>query len=117
MTQAVPTIIEGDLFTQVVEFQVAPDRQDALISALTAEVGRWVRHRPGFVSASFHASHDGARVINYAQWRTEADFRAFTADPENEGIAAAIRGVGGVIGPHATHCRVVRVIVPGPDAA
>lgn len=107
------TITENSLFTQIVEFEVPADRQAALIRAIAAEVERWVRHRPGFVSSSFHASHDGTRVINYAQWRSEADFRAFVADPESEHIGAAIRRVGGVSGPQATHCRVVRVIKPG----
>ena len=107
-----PTIAEGSVFTQVVLFEVPPDRQEALIAAIVAEVERWVRHRPGFLSASFHASHDGHRVINYAQWRSEADFRDFTADPQGDRIGAAIRAVGGVVGPHATHCRVARVIMP-----
>jgi heme-degrading monooxygenase HmoA len=108
----VPTITEADIFTQIVEFEVAPERQHDLIAALAAEVERWVRHRPGFLSASFHASHDGKRVFNYAQWRTEADFRAFVADPNGEHIASAVRGIGGVTGPRATHCRVVRVVSP-----
>lgn len=105
-----PTIAEGDTFTQIVAFEVAPERQAMLIAAIVAEVERWVCRRPGFVSATFHASHDGSRVINYAQWRTEAEFDAFTADPENEKIGAAIRAVGIEHGPLATHCRVVRSI-------
>ena len=50
---------EGDTFTQVVQFEVEPDKQAALIAAIVAEVERWVRHRPGFVSSTFHASLDG----------------------------------------------------------
>jgi len=69
-----PTIAEDDTFTQVVQFEVAPERQQSLIAAIVGEVERWVRHRPGFVSSTFHASLDGRHVLNYAQWRTEADF-------------------------------------------
>lgn len=35
-----------------------------------------MRHLPGFVSANIHKSHDGRRVVNYAQWRSREDFEA-----------------------------------------
>jgi len=107
-----PTIAEDDTFTQVVQFEVAPAKQQALIAAIVAEVERWVRHRPGFVSSTFHASLDGKHVLNYAQWRTEADFHAFAADPEGERLGAAVRGVGPNAGPQAIAYRVVRSISP-----
>ena len=107
-----PVIAEDDTFTQVVQFEVAPDRQDRLIAAIAAEAERWIRHRPGFVSSTFHASLDGRHVLNYAQWRSEADFRAFTADPEGDRLGAAIRAVGPAGGPHAVAYRVARSIVP-----
>ena len=106
------TIAEDDTFTQVVQFEVTPEKQQALIAAIVAEVERWVRHRPGFVSSTFHASLDGQHFLNYAQWRTEADFHAFTTDPEGERLGAAIRAVGPRGGPHAIACRVVRSISP-----
>jgi hypothetical protein len=40
-----------------------------------------MRHLPGFVSASIHASLDGTRVVNYAQWRSREDFQRKLADP------------------------------------
>jgi len=48
-----PTIAEDDTFTQVVQLEVAPKKQQALVAAIVAEVERWVRHRPGFVSSTF----------------------------------------------------------------
>ena len=81
----------------------------ALIATIAADVERWVRHRPGVNSASLHASQ---RVVNYALWRSGAGFRGFTADRQGERIGSAIHAVGGVVGPHATHCRVVQVIMP-----
>lgn len=30
-----------------------------------------MRHIDGFVSANIHASLDGTRAVNYAQWRSE----------------------------------------------
>lgn len=47
-----------------------------LLEAATAEI----RKRPGFISANFHASHDGTRVVNYAQWRSREDLEAMLAD-------------------------------------
>ncbi len=82
-----------------------------------AEVERWVRHRPGFVSSTFHASYDGHHVLNYAQWRTKADFHGFTTDPEGERLTSAIRAVGPSSGPHAIACRVVRTITSTEDTA
>lgn len=39
------------------------------------------RHLPGFISANIHRSHDGRRVVNYAQWRTREDFEAMLSNP------------------------------------
>ncbi|HEX4326312.1 MAG TPA: antibiotic biosynthesis monooxygenase family protein, partial [Burkholderiales bacterium] len=104
------TIREDSTFTQIVRFDVAPEQQEALIAAIVAEVERWVRHRPGYISSTFHASHDGRHVINYAQWRDEAAFKGFTRDPESAGLRAAIDAVDPSLKPHAMHCRVVRSI-------
>lgn len=104
------TIQENDIFTQVVQFDIAADKQSALITAITGEVERWVRHLPGFISSTFHASHDGRRVINYAQWRDDAAFQGFLHDARNEALSAAIHAVDAAAKPHAVHCRVVRSI-------
>lgn len=109
-------IAKDDTFTQVVQFEVDPAKQDALIAAIVSEVERWVRHRPGFVSSTFHASLDGRHMLNYAQWSSEADFRAFTEDPEGERLGAAIRAVGPTDGPKAVQYRVVRSIEPAQPA-
>jgi len=36
-----------------------------------------VRTEPGYVGTALHKSADGTRVINYAHWRSQADFDAF----------------------------------------
>lgn len=112
-----PTIAEGGPFTRIVEFDIQPARQLALIDAIVGEVERWVRHCPGFVSSIFHASHDGKRVINYAQWRDQDALEVFTHDPRGEALSAAIRAVGPDSGSQATHYRVIRAIeAPGGAA-
>lgn len=105
-----PTIHQDNTFTQIVRFDVSPEKQLALIDAIVGEVQRWVRLRPGFISSTFHASHDGRHVINYAQWKDEAAFRAFGEDPQGKHLQAAIRAVDAGLKPHAIHCRVVRSI-------
>jgi len=100
---------EDDTFTQIVQFEVDRGQQEPLIAAVVAEVERWVRHRPGFLSSTFHASFDGQHVLKYAQWRTKADFDGFTKDPEGQRLSAAIHAVGPHNG-HAIAYRVVRAI-------
>ncbi|MFJ6567455.1 antibiotic biosynthesis monooxygenase family protein [Streptomyces sp. NPDC091292] len=63
-------------------FTVSPDRQGELIALLARATEETMKHQPGFVRASFHASLDGERVVNYAQWESVEHFRAMLADPE-----------------------------------
>lgn len=57
-------------------FTVAPERQDELIAALDRATTELFVTVPGFVSANLHASLDGKRVINYAQWGSRAEYAA-----------------------------------------
>ena len=63
-------------------FQVAPEKADALVDLLARATDETMRARPGFVSANLHVSEDRTRVVNYAQWRSKADFEAMRADPQ-----------------------------------
>ncbi|WP_428985930.1 antibiotic biosynthesis monooxygenase family protein [Streptomyces pyxinicus] len=63
-------------------FTVSPDRQDELVALLARATEETMKHQPGFVHANFHASLDGERVINYAQWETEEHYQAMLASPE-----------------------------------
>jgi len=57
-------------------FETTPESQEALIE-------QWIRfteevkEEPGFLGTALHRSTDGTRVINYAQWRSQADFDTF----------------------------------------
>lgn len=68
-------------FTQLIEFQIEPHQQPALVLALSAQTEHLARHLRGFLSASIQASDDGRRVLNYLQWQTreagEAAFQGF----------------------------------------
>ncbi|MFJ3092847.1 putative quinol monooxygenase [Streptomyces hydrogenans] len=63
-------------------FTVPPERRRELLALLARATETTMKHRPGFLCADFHASRDGRRVINYAQWETEDHYRAMRADPE-----------------------------------
>ncbi|MFH9658612.1 antibiotic biosynthesis monooxygenase family protein [Streptomyces sp. NPDC017248] len=63
-------------------FTVSPDRQAELIDLLAQATEETMKHQPGFICANFHASLDGERVINYAQWESEEHYRAMLANPE-----------------------------------
>jgi hypothetical protein len=91
---AVPTIAEEDTFIVVVVFTVEAHQQEPLIAGVVAQAERWIRDCPSFVSSTFHASEDGTRVVNYAQWRRRKDWEAFTRHPEQAALLAHIRSVG-----------------------
>ncbi|MED3727711.1 antibiotic biosynthesis monooxygenase family protein [Priestia filamentosa] len=66
-----PKIEENQLFTVIIEWEVNPKYQQDLINGLTNQIETYFKDYDGFISSSFHASEDGKRVINYAQWISE----------------------------------------------
>ena len=77
------TIEKGrELMTLVNVFTVSPDKQNELATVLVRATEETMRHLPGFVSASIHRSLDGTKVVNYAQWRSQADFAAMQENAE-----------------------------------
>lgn len=70
-----PTIAPSDdVFTLVNVFSVPDDRQQHLADLLVDATEQTMQHLPGFVSANIHASSDGTRVVNYAQWQSREHF-------------------------------------------
>jgi quinol monooxygenase YgiN len=63
-------------------FRVKPGKAEELLALLETATEETMGRTPGFVSANFHVNDDGSRVINYAQWRSKADFEAMTKDPK-----------------------------------
>jgi quinol monooxygenase YgiN len=59
-----------------------PADQPRLVDLLVQATEAAIRHRPGYVSANIHRSLDGTHVVNYAQWRSQADFQAMLRDPD-----------------------------------
>ncbi|MFD4373850.1 antibiotic biosynthesis monooxygenase family protein [Streptomyces sp. NPDC058486] len=63
-------------------FTVPPARQRELLALLAHATETTMKHQPGFICANFHASQDGQRVVNYAQWESEDHYWAMRANPE-----------------------------------
>ena len=66
----------SDLVTLINVFETTPQQQQALIDQwilFTQEV----RKEPGYVATALHKSADGTRMINYAHWRSQANFDNF----------------------------------------
>ena len=67
---------KSNLVTLINVFDTTPEQQQALID-------QWIRFteevkdEPGFVGAALHKSTDGTRMINYAHWKSQADFDTF----------------------------------------
>ncbi len=61
--------MKNKVYTLVNVFTVSPENQQKLVDTLIETTEQWVKHLPGFVSASFHKSLDGTWVVNYAQWK------------------------------------------------
>ncbi len=92
-TTTIAVDTEGEQVTLVNVFTVAPGHQDELVDALDRATVEVFVGDPGFVSANLHASLDGSRVINYAQWTSRESYEAALARPEvreHIGKAAAL---------------------------
>jgi quinol monooxygenase YgiN len=76
----VTTIVPGQpICTMINTLTVKPEKQEALLAYLKKMTEEDVVISPGFISANFHVSEDGTRVINYAQWRSIEDLQAMLA--------------------------------------
>jgi antibiotic biosynthesis monooxygenase len=83
-----PTIDENRIFTAIIEWEVPPERQQALIDGVADEVEQHFKRYAGFVSASFRASEDGRRVIDYGQWHSKEDWSRARSPGDDEATAA-----------------------------
>ena len=68
-------------FVLINTFEVNPENIDELVHFLHEASGP-ISKLQGFVSANLHVSTDKRRVVNYAQWRSRADFDAMQKNPD-----------------------------------
>ena len=72
---------DNPCITLVNVFTVAPERQQELLDLLEEATTSVMRYQPGYRSANLHRGLDGTHIVNYAQWRSRADFEAMLRDP------------------------------------
>lgn len=89
----------GERVTLVNLYEVAPERQEELVKLLGEVTESAIRQQPGFVSVSVHASLDGTRVVNYAQWATKEDFNRMLKLPEVQAQFRRLAGVARSVAP------------------
>ncbi|MBB4931591.1 C-6 monooxygenase [Lipingzhangella halophila] len=110
-------------FYSIIDYTVDGfDTQRELVAAFAEIQERWVRFYPGYRSARFHASTDGARVYTIVHWASEADYRDFVATSDGESrmdaIRTALEGLSGkaeVRMSEAPTYTVVHEVGPGPQ--
>jgi heme-degrading monooxygenase HmoA len=73
---------ESKSVTLINVFTVEPSAQQKVIDMLREATEKTMQRLPGFISANIHRSLDGTRVVNYAQWRSKADFEQMRDNPE-----------------------------------
>ena len=75
-------ILDGEnrLTTVIVLLKVKEGQQDAVVELAKEHVGP-AMSMPGLVSANFHRSLDGKRVINYGQWEDRDAIYQLTQRP------------------------------------
>jgi len=71
-----------EVVTLINVFSVEPGGQEKLMEILKEGTEKLFSRQPGFISTSFHRSHDGRRVVNYGQWRSTKDIEAYRTKPE-----------------------------------
>lgn len=69
--------------TMINTLTVKPENQQELADYLKQMTDEVVVNCPGFISANFHLSKDGTRIVNYAQWRSLADLQAMLKQNEH----------------------------------
>ena len=74
-TTTITITVDTDQVTLVNVFTVDPTRQIELIDALDDATSKIFVTVPGFISANLHMSLDGTRVVNYAQWASEQQYK------------------------------------------
>ncbi|HEX4659891.1 MAG TPA: antibiotic biosynthesis monooxygenase family protein [Streptosporangiaceae bacterium] len=101
------TIRAGNpVVTLINVFTVEPEKQDRLIEVWQRSTDEVIRHLPGFVSANIHASLDGTKVVNYAQWESQEALASMLADPA---AGEWLRKLAEIGTPAPVLCRVVSV--------
>ena len=108
-----PVIEKGaPVLTVVVAIEVEPERQRAFLDRVGRMIEDFTRHQPGLVSTSIHASEDGTRILNYAQWRSREDYERFRKNPEGKPHVEALMAIATSMESHVMR---PEIVATGPE--
>ena len=86
------TITAGrKILTLINVFTVKPEHQQRLIDILVEADQSVIKTLPGYISANFHRSLDGTKVVNYTQWESAEALDAMLKHPASMPHLKAIR--------------------------
>ncbi len=89
----------ANIFTLINTFHTSPDRQAAIVESLRRFTTDFANSLPGFIGASVHISLDGARVVNYVQWRSPDAIQSMLATPEAKAHMAEVAALADRVDP------------------
>ena len=72
------------IYTLINVFSIRPERQREFVDSLVSITETFTKDQTGFIGAAVHVSHDGTRIANYVQWRSQEDFAAVFVHPRME---------------------------------
>ncbi|MDJ0573280.1 MAG: antibiotic biosynthesis monooxygenase family protein [Pleurocapsa sp. MO_192.B19] len=75
-----PQIETGEYVVHFAEFTMQPENQPQMVE-LAKEHVKPAMEQPGLISATFHRSLDGTRVINYGQWKNKEAIEELVKQP------------------------------------
>ncbi|MEO8801461.1 MAG: antibiotic biosynthesis monooxygenase [Polyangiaceae bacterium] len=85
----------GDhVVTLITIFTCKPESQPELVDLLVDGTDTIMRKLKGFVGSSVHRGVDPKKVVNYAQWKTEADLVAMREVPEAKAYFTKVGALG-----------------------
>jgi quinol monooxygenase YgiN len=78
-----PTITrDAPLQTVITTFETSPGACEDLLDLLRETFEGFIRHQPGFISATLHVNDAQTRIANYSQWERRQDFMAMLRTAE-----------------------------------
>jgi quinol monooxygenase YgiN len=98
--------VDSGITTLINIFTVEPENRPKLIELLKEGTETWIGKLAGFMSASFHTSKDGRRVVIYGQW-TSAE--AIDAMRQHPNMGPYMQRIGALAKMEAITCEVTDV--------
>ncbi|WP_036479324.1 antibiotic biosynthesis monooxygenase [Myxosarcina sp. GI1] len=75
-----PKIVERQYFAHFAEFRMSSDKQPRMVELAKEHIKPAMKQK-GLVSATFHRSLDGTRVINYGHWENKEAIEELQKQP------------------------------------